>query len=58
MQSGDDRDRDAAALAALAVGRSKLLQALNNVGYLPSYDRGGRRASNRGEASHRCPSTG
>ena len=42
MQSWDDRDRDAAALAAVGVGGPKLLQALNNAGYLPSYDTGRR----------------
>ena len=44
MQSWDDEDRDAAALATLGVGGPKLLQALNNAGYLPSYDTGRRRA--------------
>ena len=42
VQSWDDQDRDAAALAALGAGGPKLLQALNNAGYLPSYDTGGR----------------
>ena len=42
MQSWDAQDRDAAALAALGVGGPKLLQALNNAGYLPSYDTGRR----------------
>ena len=44
VQSWDDHDRDAAALAALGVGDPKLLQALNNAGYLPSYDTGRRHA--------------
>ena len=38
VQSWENQDRDAAALAALGVGGPKLLQALNNAGYLPSYD--------------------
>ena len=40
MQSWDDPDRDAAALAALGVGGPELLQALNNALYLPSYNTG------------------
>ena len=44
VQSWDDQDRDAAALAALGVGGPKLLQALNNAGYVPSYDTGRRHA--------------
>ena len=42
MQSWDDQDKDAAALVALGVGGPKLLQALSNAGYLPSYDTGRR----------------
>ena len=42
VESWDDQDRDAAALAALGVGGPKLLQALNNARYLPSYDTGRR----------------
>ena len=42
VQSLNDQDRDAAALAALGVGGPKLLHALNNTGYLPSYDTGRR----------------
>ena len=42
VQFWDAQDRDAAALAALGVGGPKLLQALNNAGYLPSYDTGRR----------------
>ena len=38
VHSRDAKDRDAAALAALGVGGPKWLQALNNAGYLPSYD--------------------
>ena len=44
LQSWDDHDWDASALAALGVGGPKLLQALNNAGYLPSYDTGRRHA--------------
>ena len=40
MQLWDDKDRDAAALVALGVGGPKLLQALKNRAYLPSYDMG------------------
>ena len=42
VHTWDDQDRDAAALAALGVGAPKLLQALINAGYLPSYDTGRR----------------
>ena len=42
MQSWDAHGRDAAALVALGVGGPKVLQALNNHGYLPSYDTGRR----------------
>ena len=42
MQSWDAQDRDAAALASLGAGGPKLLQALNNAGYLPSLDTGRR----------------
>ena len=42
VQSWDDQDKDAAALAALGVGGPKLLQALKKAGYLPSYDTGRR----------------
>ena len=42
VQSWDAQDRDAAALAALGVGGPKLLQALNNAGYLTNYDTGHR----------------
>ena len=37
MQSSDAQDRDAAVLAAPGIGGPKLLQALNNDGYLPNY---------------------
>ena len=40
VKSWDAQDRDAAALAAVGVGGPKLLQALNNAAYLPSYDTG------------------
>ena len=40
VQSWDDQERDAAALAALGVGGPKSLQALNNAGCLSSYDTG------------------
>ena len=43
VQSLNAQDRDASALAALGVGAPKLLQALNNARYLPSYDIGRRR---------------
>ena len=36
VQSWDAQDTDAAKLAALGVERPKLLQALNNAGFLPS----------------------
>ena len=42
VQSWDAHDRHVAALAALGVGGPKLLQALNNAGYLPSYETGRR----------------
>ena len=42
VQSWDAQDRDAATLAPLGVGGPKLLQALNNAGYLPNYDTGRR----------------
>ena len=42
VQSWDAQGGDAAALAALGVGGPKLLQALNNAGYLPNYDTGRR----------------
>ena len=38
VQSWHAHNRDAAALAALGVGGPKLLQALNNTWYLPSYN--------------------
>ena len=42
VQSWDAQDRDGAVLAALGVVGPKLLQALNNAGYLPSCDTGRR----------------
>ena len=42
VQSLDARDRDLATLAALGIRRRKLLQVLNNTGYLPSYETGRR----------------
>ena len=40
MHYWDAQDKDAGALAALGFGGPKLRQALNNAGYLPSYDTG------------------
>ena len=42
VQAGDAQDEDAAALAALGVVGPKMLQALNDAGYLPSYNTGRR----------------
>ena len=42
VQSWDAQDKDAAVLAALGVGVPNLLQAPNDVVYLPSYETGRR----------------